>query len=108
MFYILFSISPFIKARENNVSRTTVGHLSDKDLKSIKILVPKANNKFKPRETLDSLLEKILEARRENEELIALRDWLLPLLMNGQVRVKGAGVYEMKEEELGMVAEEYI
>jgi hypothetical protein len=28
------------------------------------------------------------------------------LLMNGQVRVKGAGVYEMKEEEeLRMVAE---
>lgn len=39
------------------------------------------------------------------KELKALRDWLLLLLMNGQVWVKGAGVYEMKEEELGMVAE---
>ncbi len=25
--------------------------------------------------------------RRQNRELIQLRDWLLPLLMNGQVRV---------------------
>lgn len=43
---------------------------------------------------------------KENQELATLRDWLLPMLMNGQVSVgevvKG---YEMKEEVLGRVAE---
>ena len=37
---------------------------------------------------------------KENQELASLRDWLLPMLMNGQVSVGDV------EEELGMVAEE--
>ncbi|WP_081694251.1 restriction endonuclease subunit S [Flavobacterium suncheonense] len=37
---------------------------------------------------------------KENQELASLRDWLLPMLMNGQVMVGGV------EEEMGMVAEE--
>ena len=36
---------------------------------------------------------------KENQELAALRDWLLPMLMNGQVSVGDV------EEQLGMVAE---
>jgi type I restriction enzyme S subunit len=36
---------------------------------------------------------------KENQELASLRDWLLPMLMNGQVRVGEV------EEELSMVAE---
>ncbi|MFN3137691.1 MAG: restriction endonuclease subunit S [Allomuricauda sp.] len=36
----------------------------------------------------------------ENQKLAELRDWLLPMLMNGQVTVREA------EEQLGMVAEE--
>ena len=38
--------------------------------------------------------------QKENQELASLRDWLLPMLMNGQVSVGDV------EEELGMVAEE--
>ena len=37
---------------------------------------------------------------KENKELTSLRDWLLPMLMNGQVSVGDI------EEELRMVAEE--
>lgn len=37
---------------------------------------------------------------KENQELASLRDWLLPMLMNGQVTVAEV------EEKLGMVAEE--
>ena len=36
----------------------------------------------------------------KNQELASLRDWLLPMLMNGQVTVGEV------EKELGMVAEE--
>ena len=39
---------------------------------------------------------------KENQELSSLRDWLLPMLMNGQVSVGG---YEVEDSELGMVAE---
>ena len=40
---------------------------------------------------------------KENQELASLRDWLLPMLMNGQVTVGEA--YDIVEEKLGKVAE---
>jgi type I restriction enzyme, S subunit len=40
---------------------------------------------------------------KQSQQLSALRDWLLPMLMNGQVTV--AEAVERVEEELGMVAE---
>lgn len=39
---------------------------------------------------------------KENQKLASLRDWLLPMLMNGQVSVGG---YEVEDSELGMVAD---
>ncbi|WP_111612692.1 hypothetical protein [Algoriphagus yeomjeoni] len=46
----------------------------------------------------------IINNAKENQELASLRDWLLPMLMNGQVTV--ADAEEIVEEKLGMVAEE--
>jgi type I restriction enzyme S subunit len=44
---------------------------------------------------------------KENQELASLRDWLLPMLMNGQVSVgEVIDVGQAQNEELGMVAEE--
>lgn len=37
---------------------------------------------------------------KQNQELAQLRDWLLPMLMNGQVRVE-----DVQHEVLGMAAE---
>jgi type I restriction enzyme S subunit len=39
---------------------------------------------------------------RQNKKLSVLRDWLLPMLMNGQVAV---GYAEKEVEGLGLVAE---
>ena len=86
-FQAYFEMSPYIKAREKNVSRTTVGHLSDKDLKRLYLLEPASGNEFGQRQVFDSMLTKITHARAENQALTALRDWLLPMLMNGQVSV---------------------
>jgi type I restriction enzyme S subunit len=82
-----YSIEPFIQAREKNVSKTTVAHLSAKDVNDLKIL--KADNEFqiKANTFFNSNLEKIVSNRIQNQKLTELRDWLLPMLMNGQVRV---------------------
>lgn len=37
---------------------------------------------------IDSFRQRIIKNNQQNQELIQLRDWLLPMLMNGQVRVK--------------------
>ena len=86
-FQALFQIAPYIKAREKNVSRTTVGHLSAKDINDLKVLIPIPSKVNESRVFFDSTLEKIVLNRSENSKLIELRDWLLPMLMNGQVTV---------------------
>tara|TARA_B100000949_G_C14273363_1_gene448421 strand:- start:1564 stop:1716 length:153 start_codon:yes stop_codon:yes gene_type:complete len=45
------------------------------------------------------MFKKINLIQKENQKLAAVRDWLLPMLMNGQVKVGEA------KEQLGMVAE---
>jgi type I restriction enzyme S subunit len=38
------------------------------------------------------ILNKILMLKNENDELKRLRDFILPMLMNGQVKVKGRAI----------------
>ena len=79
-----YDIAPYIKAKELRAKGSTVGHLSDKDLKELFVLVsPNADfrNKF------DAILAEIIENRCEIESLTKQRDELLPLLMNGQASV---------------------
>ena len=83
-----FSSKPYIKAREKNVTRTTVGHLSADDVQALSVLVPTEPEKQKFSAIFDDILNKICQTRSENEELTKLRDWLLPMLMNGQARVE--------------------
>ena len=105
-----FSIEPYIKAREKNVSRTTVAHLSAKDVNDLKILKGNLEIQNKANEFFKSTLKKIISNSIENQQLASLRDWLLPMLMNGQVSVASTSSatkdgYEVEERELGMVAE---
>lgn len=87
-FQVLFDIRPYIQAREKNVSRTTVGHLSAKDINGLKVLIPSSNDLILRCKMFDSILNKLISNRNENQKLSELRDWLLPMLMNGQVKVK--------------------
>lgn len=81
---IYHQIKPFIKFKELQAKGSTVGHLSDKDIKSINILI--SDNKSISSE-FDTMFSKISKNIFEIQHLIALRDSLLPLLMNGQVMV---------------------
>ena len=86
-FQAYYELMPYIKAREKNISRTTVGHLSDKDLKRLNIIIPKTNNNFNPTFVFENLLQKIIVNRKEIADLVTLRDFLLPMLMNGQIAI---------------------
>lgn len=52
------------------------------DVQNIKMLDCKNDKLLK---SFNTSLEKIDSLKRENQELTSLRDFLLPLLMNGQV-----------------------
>jgi len=58
-----------------------------KFLKESKIILPNQTNAQKYQAVVTPWLEKTRESIFENLELARLRDWLLPLLMNGQVTV---------------------
>ena len=97
-----YMIEPYIKAREKNVSKTTVAHLSARDVNDLKVLIAQLELQNKANKFFKSTLNKIVSNREQNQKLIGLRDWLLPMLMNGQVTVGEA------KQKLSMVAEEKI
>ena len=77
-------IEPYIKAKEARAKGSTVGHLSDKDMKELYVMVPP---EYGARNEFDALLYQIILNRNEIISLTKQRDHLLPLLMNGQVSV---------------------
>ena len=77
-------IEPYIKAKEARAKGSTVGHLSDKDMKELYVMV---STNYGVRNKFDALLDQIIFKRNEIISLTKQRDQLLPLLMNGQVSV---------------------
>lgn len=59
-----------------------------KFLKDQNILIPKKEISNEFDEFVKSCYIKIYNNQKQNQELSALRDWLLPMLMNGQVKVE--------------------
>lgn len=85
--YYMMLANQFQFDKYNN-GGTTFGAITKDDLFGLKIIVP--NNKIIQRFNdkichMDKLIEK---NEKENQELADLRDFLLPLLMNGQVGFK--------------------
>jgi type I restriction enzyme S subunit len=79
-----------------------------KFLKDFKIIKPSKDVGVQFENLISEFYKKIYLNLKQNQELSALRDWLLPMLMNGQVRV-GEQVekeYDLEEREIGMVAED--
>lgn len=98
IYYVVKNLLPVIEA---NASGSTFKEISGSVLKSIRTLGPQKEFvdlftlKVNPIFKMQELLEK------ENQELASLRDWLLPMLMNGQVKVKDGE--EMVKQKLQKV-----
>lgn len=82
---------------------TTFGSLTKDDLYNLQLVYPPKEILKKFEDKVTSFDKKIENNTLENQQLSSLRDWLLPMLINGQVSVDE--VEERVEEELGMVAE---
>jgi type I restriction enzyme S subunit len=85
-FQLLNYVNHFKKMAE--ARKTTMGHITQDHLQQSTIAVPsskKIAEKFEY--AVDSLFQKIIITEKQNQELTQLRDWLLPMLMNGQVAV---------------------
>jgi len=86
--YNLFlSVVRPIRGLQLSISGTTVAHLSDKDLKAIKVRVIDSKNYEKVSAELDRLYWMLINLSLENRKLQETRDLILPKLMRGEIRV---------------------
>lgn len=95
LYFYLLDYFRFAKAKTGN----TFANMNKGDFSSIKIVTPDIDLLKIFERKLSSSFDKILINSFENQKLTELRDWLLPMLMNGQVTVREA------EEELSKAAE---
>jgi type I restriction enzyme S subunit len=63
-------------------------HINKGVIDESSIAVPPSNTLAKYYKLANPVFDKIMAVAFQNHELVKLRDWLLPLLMNGQVTVK--------------------
>jgi len=107
-FLYMFLSSDYIKAYTKNASAGSIHKgIRHSTLKECKVVLPqlKMINSFT--NIMLPILEKLDKIQKENHRLTTLRDWLLPMLMNGQVRVGEVSnkEYQTDEGELSMVTE---
>ncbi|MBP7317063.1 MAG: restriction endonuclease subunit S, partial [Flavobacterium sp.] len=95
VFFYLKSIEEMIK---NGSGGTILKNVNQATLNNLQVVFPKKETTISQfNKLIKPLFNKINLIQKENQELASLRDWLLPMLMNGQVSVGDV------EEQLGMV-----
>lgn len=77
----------FEKVKDLNSNGATMEAISNSGIENIKLLIPDDRTLTSFFDQTSSLLECIDILRREKKKLASLRDWLLPMLMNGQAVV---------------------
>jgi type I restriction enzyme S subunit len=90
--YIFFTLKHFMKLIVANASGSTFKEISGGTLKAVRIHIPSPDVVAKYSEIVSSFSDQQDLLERQNKELADLRDWLLPMLMNGQVTVGLASV----------------
>ena len=86
--YIYYTLQNCLKVIEQNASGSTFKEISATVLKDIKVLQPNLEIVKKFEIKVSSINNYIRDNEVQNQELTQLRDWLLPMLMNGQVKVE--------------------
>lgn len=85
LYLLLLSIKPELDQRF--FQSTGLKHLQKPLLKDRRIYIPDNSEIQAFNKQIMPMFNIISENTRENEQLVALRDWLLPMLMNGQATI---------------------
>lgn len=86
LFYVMKYFKQIFDRR--NSEGTTFGSITKNDLHSLTLAYPTTDLLKRYDDVVTNYNKMIFERSLENRELVNLRDWLLPMLMNGQVTVK--------------------
>lgn len=86
LFGVMVSLKQIFDRR--NVDGTTFGSITKDDLFSLKVIKPDKETLKSYHAIVNPAFQKQNKIELENLKLKELRNWLLPMLMNGQVKVK--------------------
>ena len=89
-YYVFQQLSSYIVnfIRMAEARKTTMGHITTDHLKQSRIIIPPLYIAEQYGQIVATIYNKYLECSEENQQLASLRDFLLPMLMNGQVTFK--------------------
>ena len=87
--FYYFKIKDYIKIfkRIAETRKTTMGHITIDHLKQAKVVVPPTNLIIKLDNKIKFIFDSIQSKKEECQKLTKLRDFLLPVLMNGQISI---------------------
>jgi type I restriction enzyme S subunit len=70
-----------------DLRKTTMGHITRDHLEQSRIAIPPGETAENFETVTAAIFNQIINYHQQNQELARLREWLLPMLMNGQVTV---------------------
>ena len=88
LYYVMVYFKKIFDHR--NSAGTTFGSITKDDLYSLKFVYPNRDYLVKYDNIVSKYNKKILNNHKQTQKLTQLRDWLLPMLMNGQATVADA------------------
>ncbi|MDR3476616.1 MAG: restriction endonuclease subunit S [Gammaproteobacteria bacterium] len=94
LFGVMINLKQIFDRR--NVNGTTFGSITKDDLFSLKVINPDKEILKKYHKIIKPAYEKQNKIAIENQKLAELRDWLLPMLINGQVTVINEKILKKK------------
>lgn len=84
--YVYYNAKHFDFEKMN--TGTGVPSMTSSIIKELPVIIPDTSILDSFDKTIQPIYQQVFSNRKENEELTKLRDYLLPLLMNGQIEVK--------------------
>jgi len=85
--YLYFALNDYFKFAKGAKTGNTFANMNKGDFEEISLIHPPKNILLSFEKFARPTVEEILNLSKENQQLASLRDWLLPMLMNGQVTV---------------------
>lgn len=88
-YYLYFALKNYFEnANASAKTGNTFANMNKEDFSGIKIIFPNKKIKNNFHKITEPYFSQIKCLQEQNQELTQLRDWLLPMLMNGQVKVE--------------------
>src|ERR1039457_3793600 len=85
--FIYYTVKNSMNTIVKYASRSTFKEVSGSVLKTVKVCLPKDQIVDQYTKTVSPIFKRQDLLEQENQHLFSLRDWFLPMLMNGQVKV---------------------